>query len=217
MFADTSAFLSLLLFSLIVGAMLGLFYDLLKCIIAAFFESEIPKKDPPAILGGDERALCSALFPYERKILPKDIVRFFTDIIFWAVAAFSVTVLIFHLNYGKIRAFSLISAIVGFTVWEISVGRPISFLLCAILKMLRRSLCTVSLFFLRGTRTVLKILLLPLMKPIAWVFLKLTARIKKRITVRKALSVLRAMELNEAKNHNHKKDRKNEKDQSRSA
>lgn len=181
---DTESYFALLAFSLAVGAALGVFSDaLLLPLNAAFPKRSSPEKAPRRLTGACVSAE-EALFPRDRVIRARDIALFFADIIFFAVSGAVIVVLVLHLNYGEIRAITLIAALLGFVLYKRTLSRPICFALR----------WTAGLF-----TKLLKTLLKPIIAPVDRMLTALTAKVRKRRAIEKALSAIIAMEQSEIK------------------
>ena len=173
----------LLLYSLILGCALGVFYDLLRLITG--LRPYISNCSKPVMkrLPATEKDAERAMFGFEKSIRISDVVSFFTDVIFFTVSAFAVIILLFHLSYGRIRVFSLVSAVAGFTVYRLTVGRTIMLVLNKILGYVKRMV----------KRVLIKILAPPI-RLIKRPIMSISDRISRRSVRKKARKALRIME-----------------------
>lgn len=101
-----------LLYSAVVGTVLGVLYDIFRIIRVAMKPS--PGMSPKL------RSFYDAV---------GDTVIFIEDILFAFIAALVVAVFLFHVNDGQLRWFVLAGAAVGFFLYYMTVGRLV--LLCA--------------------------------------------------------------------------------------
>lgn len=131
-----------LLYSAVVGAALGMLYDVFRIIRVAMK----PSPGMPATL----RAVYDAI---------GDTVIFTEDILFSFAAALVVIVFLFHINDGQLRWFVLAGAGIGFMLYYITVGRLL--LLCAeaIISFIRMII-----------RFVLSLTLIPAIKAIRFIW-----------------------------------------------
>ncbi len=139
MFANTEVFFILLAFSLAVGGALGAFYDALLLAVDSVLPQKAVKRQR-TILPHNAREAEKALFPIDMRVTARDVALFFTDIIFCTVSALAVIILLYHLNYGEVRAFSLISAFAGFVIYRKTIGRPLLFLMKRVIILLKKVL-----------------------------------------------------------------------------
>lgn len=68
------------------------------------------------------------------------IVLFFLDLAFCLVSTCVMLVLFFNLSFGRMRIYAVAFALVGFSVWRITVSRPVIALLISLLDFLERVL-----------------------------------------------------------------------------
>jgi hypothetical protein len=92
--------------------------------------------------------------------------------------------MLYHLNYGNIRAFSLFCALGGFLIYRMSIGRPVRFLMSKVLVALKKVIYTV---------------LLILIKPIRSIFGKMLDKKREKVNRKKARKYLLLMEQNVTK------------------
>ena len=181
MFATTESFFILLVYSLAVGAFLGLFYDLTGQLIRELFpEKEKAVKKAFELPHGDI-SVNTVLFGADMRFKKRDVAMIFADVFFFTVSALAVIVMLYHLNYGMVRAFSLFCAILGFIAYRVSIGRPIRFLTGKIFSAFKR--------------IIFRAILL-LIKPVSRVFGKLTGKIRVRSNIKNARKYLLLMEQN---------------------
>lgn len=208
MFADTEAFFTLLAFSVAVGASLGFFYDSLMLAVDTVLP-EKKKREGRVVLPHNARLAQRALFPIERRVSARDITLIFTDIFFFITSAFAVIILLYHLNYGEVRAFSLVSALVGFVVFRKTLGRPLIFLMKRVIMLLK--------LVLKKTTWVIRRILIVLLKPFRAIIKRtlspLIYRLRVRQTKKKARKYLELMQENEDR-RTEKRKNKNERDKS---
>jgi hypothetical protein len=119
-----------LMYSAVVGAALGVLYDVFRVIRVAM-------KPSPAMPPG-LRAICSTF---------GDVLIFFEDIMFSAAAAVVVCVFLFHINDGQVRWFVLAGAGAGFMLYYMTVGRLVIMCAEAIINFIRMAIA----FILRIT------------------------------------------------------------------
>ncbi len=194
MFANTEAFFILAVYSLIIGACLGIFYDTLMTVAEAIFPKvdKIPKK---RVLGANSHEAERSLFPYKWKFGAREVLFLVFDLIFWSVSAITVIILLYHLNYGQIRVFSLFCAFGGFWIFRKTIGKPIRAIIKWVLKK--------ALLILKKTFSILKSLLGFLLMPLQKTLIKFVIpKIEKRKLVRnrrKTRKYLALMQENEIK------------------
>jgi len=200
MFADAKGFWVLLAFSLITGAMLGVFYDALRLFINTLLPEKKLNVSGRRLLGVDERSAERALYPIDVSVKARDVVYFFSDIVFCVISAFAVIILIFHLNYGEIRAFSLIAALAGFTVYKKTLGIAVYSLLSRVIS-----------FALKLIKKVAKVALYPIITPIKKITCHILGALRRRSVKKRAQKAVLAMEESE-RIRQEKRNRKNERD-----
>lgn len=200
MFADAKGFWVLLAFSLITGAMLGVFYDALRLFINTLLPEKKLNVSGRRLLGADERSAERALYPIDVSVKARDVVYFFSDIVFCVISAFAVIILIFHLNYGEIRAFSLIAALAGFTVYKKTLGIAVYSLLSRVIS-----------FALRLIKKAAKVALYPIITPIKKITCHILGTLRRRSVKKRAQKAVLAMEESE-RIRQEKRNRKNERD-----
>lgn len=194
MFANTEAFFILTVYSLIIGACLGLFYDTLMTVADAVFPSKMVKIQNKRPLGADLREAERSLFPYKWKFGAREILFLVFDVMFWSISAVTVIILLYHLNYGQIRAFSLFCALGGFLICRKTIGKPIRFIVKWALKKL--------LFILKKAFSILRKLIVFLLKPAKKLIGKFVmpeiekrSLVKKRRKTRKYLALMQENEI----------------------
>ena len=128
MFANTESFFILLFYSLAVGAFLGVLYDLTGQLINVLFPRKEKARKAPKELPHGEISVNKVLFDLNMRFKKRDVAMLFADVIFFTVSAIAVTVMLYHLNYGNVRAFSLFCALLGFVIYRVSIGRMIRLL-----------------------------------------------------------------------------------------
>ena len=186
MFADTRALFFLLVYSLIVGASLGVFYDSVMLAADMFFPPKANKKAIVRILPHNEYEANRVLTPIDKKLQKRDVALFVFDIAFFTVSALTVIIMLYHLNYGQIRFFSLAFALFGFLLYRKTVGKPIRIALQKLLTVL-----------LKGIDKAIN----AAFKPLKWIFIKISApvfdRVRRRNAIKKARKYLLLMEQSE--------------------
>lgn len=144
MFANTEGLVILLLYSLAVGVALGILYDAIMLVIDTAFPVSIAPVTHEKLLGATEREASRTLFAIDKRIRARDVALFFSDIAFFLISAVAVIILLYHLNYGSVRVLSLVSVLVGYTVYRKTVGRPVlrfaKFILKKLAKILKKTL-----------------------------------------------------------------------------
>lgn len=201
MFAETREIWVLIGFSLIVGAMLGVFSDSLKLICDVFFGVCAPKKSASPIKCTCGKELEKAIVRLDLKIRPYDAVMLVLDVIFAITGSIVVIVLIYHLNYGQVRAVSLFSVLIGFLVYKLSIGRLIYSFMRAVMK---RTLAV----FIRAFLALLRPITLPLKR----LKDRLTGKLKKNLVKKRVRAVIEVMERSEDE-RNRKRKNSYERDQ----
>lgn len=196
MFADTEAFFILLIYSLLVGVSLGILYDTITLMADIVFPKRALNENGKRRLGADALQAGKTLFPYKWSFGSREITLIILDIIFWLISALTVIILLYHLNYGQIRAFSLAMALVGFTVYKKTVGKPIRALSMKALKISFHILKKTTKKLLSPMTSVLKRVLVPRIR-----------KIRLANARRKAKKYLFQMQLNEIKSRKTKNER----------
>lgn len=184
MFADQTKGAVLFLFSLIVGAALGLVYDLMRLLVTSLPDkTEGGANEKQRLTVASARAI---LLPLKPRFTLNSAACFISDVLFCTVSALAVTVLLFHLNYGRVRVFSLVSAVTGYMLYRKTLGVPIRDLLKKLLRLMKKALC----FFASVTVKPLTMLILMLFRPIA-------DKLGRKMARKKAARVLTLMQENE--------------------
>ena len=132
----------LLLYSLIVGFFLGFLWDFFRIFRIICYGKPSAAPITPIRLPSTEKEVRSALsFKHRHKFFsPTGITVFISDLLFCTTSAFSVIILLFHLNDGEIRAFALFGAGIGFTVYYFTLGRITVRISDAIIKKVKKLL-----------------------------------------------------------------------------
>ncbi len=175
----------LLIYSLSVGAFLGVLWDCFRIIRILFYGKRKTGTRSPTLLPSNEKDVSRALaFSHTQSFFsPSGIAIFLSDIIFCLTAAISVIILLFHLNGGEIRGFALLGAALGFSVYYFTVGRLTVLFSDIIIKTVKKFIYTLL------SLTVIPVFRL-LRKPLIWLLrktsvklgkIKTAAYIKKRI------------------------------------
>lgn len=115
----------LLLYSIIVGAFLGVLWDFFRIMRIAAYGKRKGRLPCPIRLPSEEKEVLRALsFRHTQKPLSfSGVTIFLSDLLFSITAAISVILLLFHLNGGEVRGFALFGAGIGFTVYYLTVGK----------------------------------------------------------------------------------------------
>ncbi len=192
MFADTEAFGILLVFSVAVGAALGAFYDTVMLFVNSFFPEKSVKKKKTQLPHNAVLAE-KALFPIEKRIFPRDIVVFFSDILFCTVSAFAVIVLLYHLNYGAVRVLSLAVAVFGFVLYRKTVGKPLLFVAEKTVALVKKIIFV-----------LIKMIFVVLVKPVA---LPVFEKVNRIVVKKRAVGYIDKMLKNEEKRNAKRKSR----------
>ncbi len=119
---DMALQLNLLLYSLILGAFLGAFFDIMR--ISRVFLSII----------FSEKAGCAV----SKTVMT--VVSFFEDIIFFAVSAAVTVLFCFQANGGSARGFILLGMLGGFSLYLLTLGRLTKLVSEALSKLIYRLL-----------------------------------------------------------------------------
>lgn len=104
---NSEFFFKLLLYSLLIGAFLGIFYDALR--ISRLFLT-LPYNGKFRII---EKANSITVF----------VVALIEDIIFFVVAAIAVALFVFNANKGNFRGFMLFGTVAGFLIYLVTIGK----------------------------------------------------------------------------------------------
>lgn len=148
---DSSLYGPLILYSTAVGAALGAVYDVFRIRRIASASSDsfryIPEKFHPKKKPSDKAAaspserdaesecantsdgaknsfgkrLCAVI---KHKLhIAGNVLVFFEDILFWLIAALTVTIMLYAANGGRIRAFAPVCCALGFAIWYYTAGK----------------------------------------------------------------------------------------------
>lgn len=113
----------LFLYSLAVGALLGVLWDIFRIIRLIVCKERSADDSFPIRLPSNEREVIKALsFKHRQKIIPV-ILIFISDLLFCLFASATVILLLFHLNGGQIRGFVLFGAALGAVTYYFTVGK----------------------------------------------------------------------------------------------
>ncbi len=164
----------LLLYSLTVGAFLGVLWDTFRIIRIVCYGKRKAGAFSPIKLPSNEKDVSRALaFSHTQKVFsPSGIAIFLSDLLFCLATTISVIILLFHLNGGEIRGFALFGAAVGFSVYYFTVGRLTVLFSDFIIKGIKK------LVLLTLSVTVIPIFRL-LSKPFALLLQKINVKIRK--------------------------------------
>lgn len=104
------------LYSLLVGAALGVVYDFFRIL-------RISTEISPKL-----RAKLNLKTRKKRTEFFKCAVIFIQDILFWLICSVAVTVFIYHVNNGRIRGIALICSLAGFFIYYNTIGRLVIYI-----------------------------------------------------------------------------------------
>ena len=145
----------LLLYSLLVGAFLGVLWDTFRILRIMAYGKSPQIKNLFIPLPSSEKEVKKALsVAHTQKFFSTaGILIFISDILFSITAAISLILLVFHINNGDVRAVALVGAAVGFTAYYFTVGKVTVFFSEHIIRLFKK----ISTFFI-------KLLVLPILK-----------------------------------------------------
>ena len=189
---DTFTLALLLIYSLAVGTGISIFYDAIMLTVDIAFPKPPERKGRVRILSPDPKAANEALYQTDKGFCVRDAVLILTDILFFAVSAAALVVLIMHVNHGKVRAFSLVGAVFGFGLYRKTLSKPLTHLARIMLKALKR---------------VLSAVLCPIFRPLRRFMLGIKKRYGEKKTKKAALRAIYAMEQSEKKREEKRKNR----------
>lgn len=182
----------LLLYALIVGAVLGIIWDIFRVTRIAAFGRKKRQKSIFVPLPADTEALKQILRvdTSEKHSVIANVGVFLSDLGFCVFSAICVILMLFHISDGVVRGFAFAGAFIGFAIYYFTVGRLTVIFSDAIIRILKRLL-----------RFVLSLTLFPILKLL-------------RGIAKKALSIIKKHRLKRIKNKNdvtpNKGNRKNE-------
>ena len=101
----------LLIYSALVGAALGLVYDIFRIFRVAFIAQQHPKEQPRKVNKNSNFFVWAIIFVQ--------------DIAFWLIAAVVTILFIFMVNRGQVRLFALSGQVMGFIIYFFTVGRVV--------------------------------------------------------------------------------------------
>lgn len=183
MFAYQENLATLLAYSAAVGVGLGVLSDSLRVALDFVLPRKTETVKEPQRLPSDEKSVNKAMFGIDKRIRARDIGDLFGDLCFFTVSGISVAVLLFHLNYGQVRVFSLVSAFAGFVIYRFTVGKAFSFVAARMLSYVK------NVAF-----KILKLLCFPIYKLYRRLVLPIVKRCKKRTLTHRARKYLELME-----------------------
>jgi len=130
----------LLLYSITVGAFLGVLWDIFRILRIAVYGKQKKMLQCPIKLPSDVNDVKKALSFYHRQnaFSFAGISIFISDLLFSITAALTVILLLFHINGGEIRGFALFGALIGFIIYYFTVGRLTVFFSDLIIKATKR-------------------------------------------------------------------------------
>lgn len=168
---------ALLLYSVAVGCLLGILWDIFRIIRIAVYGRQRGEGSSPVRLPASKKEVNRALsFRHTRGAVSlSGILIFFSDLLFCLSASAAVILLIFHLNGGEIRGFALFGALLGFICYYFTVGKLTVLFSELIINGIKRLL-----------HFVLSLTLIPVFKLLrrftAFILRKLGRRIRKKQT-----------------------------------
>lgn len=163
----------LLLYSFVVGVALGMLYDLFMILRDLMFgnstvnlsdnvqnnfsnnasnaSSSNTDKTLIPLTQADNSCIKLALklfSPHRKREIIFDLI---SDLLFWLIAAVTIVLLLFQLNSGEIRAFTLVVAAFGALLYHFTLGR-----------LIRRVLVFLTVWEIRIIKQILKLILSPI-------------------------------------------------------
>lgn len=183
MFAYQENLATLLAYSAVVGGGLGVLSDSLRVVLDFVLPRKLEATKTPKRLPSNEKSANAVMFGIDKRIRARDIGNLFGDLCFFTVSGISVAVLLFHLNYGQVRVFSLVSAFAGFVLYRFTVGKVFSFVAARVLSYVRNVVLK-----------VLKLLSVPIYKLCRKLVVPIAERFKKQALTRRAKKYLELME-----------------------
>ena len=188
-----------LLYSLLVGAALGLIYDIFRisrlfmtlpseCTSVRYYRT-LPRLKmfrASKQVTGDITAEPDAL-SIRINDFAVGIVAFFEDILFFCISAIALSVFVFNANTGQVRGFVLFGTLCGFILYLLTIGRATLFF-GEVIVFIVRSVC--SLIFTRlilpTIRTINKFFKFVYKSTIGKLHNKLKQRMSRRARVKRA-------------------------------
>ncbi len=147
----------LLLYSFLIGVLLGLVYDAFRVLRIALYGRKKAEKEKMIPLAGDAKSIDKILKGEQKQGFPS--LSFFfifvCDIAFCVFSALMVTVMLFQFGDGRVRLFSLLGAFVGFTVYYFTVGKIVMLFSDVIISAVKAIIRTVLRFTLYPVCAVL--------------------------------------------------------------
>ena len=139
----------LLLYSLLVGAFLGVLWDVFRILRIIAYGKRNAVKSLYIPLPATEKGVAKALsVSHTQNFLSlAGILIFISDILFSLTATVSLILLIFQVNNGEIRGTALIGTVIGFSVYYFTVGRLTVLFSDLIIRFIKKILA----FFLKFT------------------------------------------------------------------
>ena len=144
MLSETAVAWLLFAYSLAVGGGICVFYDALNLVLDTVFPQKDGHSASKRRLFGNEKQIEEIIFQPRKGISARDVILFFTDILFFSVSGIALVVLIMHFNNGKIRMFSLLSALIGFAVYKKTLSHPLTSLAKRVLAVIFKALTFVT-------------------------------------------------------------------------
>ena len=183
MFLTSSHGFILLVYSLAVGTFLALFCAVLKSALLLIFpEPQSLRRKALIRLPAEEKDVIKALYPPVGKISARDVAVFVTDIVFSVFAALTVIILLYHLNFGKVRYFALIAAFSGFILSRYLLNR---FLVSPFVRLMR--------FLIVKIIKLLSVVISPFRRLLLFAFRPPVRFISEKLTRKRTIKILNVM------------------------
>ena len=169
--------LSVLIYSVICGVLMGVIYEALRIIRVTVFPFKIGKQisEPKRLPAGSAE---TAILLLERDCKEKAasvVLTAICDILFGVISGICAAVLLFHTNNGEIRWFAMMGCAIGFSAYMLTLG-----------KIVLRIYVKVKALVFKVIKKILSLILAPIIIP-----LKATVRVlRKRIIKRRAKKTL---------------------------
>lgn len=141
---------------LIPGAFLGIIYDIIRLF-------RISRNDPTNSV---RQAIFERYFSKRKKSrihISDTLIVFFEDVLFFLIVALTEIIANFHFNDGEIRIYCLLISMVGFALYQKTIGRLVIFSFKKILYPIRKLIYLIACMIL----TPIFFLFNHLLKPIA--------------------------------------------------
>lgn len=160
---DQSIFLSLIIWSAVIGIFLGAVYDIFRIRRIAFsqktrLKTEVVKKSNDVGKQKCRKTGVRVFFIKNIEVID-NILIFFEDIIFMIFSAIVISLLTYKLNCGKIRWFMFVAVAIGFAAYYCTIGK--------IVKKCAESIIRYIRLFIWW---IIKITIMPILKLISKLF-----------------------------------------------